>query len=84
MSIVCIIKLVASAVMMEAASISETSVNFYCTSWRNNPEDRATFKFAAMRISDFRNLHFVRSSQIDRTVILAAIFNLFGAGSWLP
>jgi hypothetical protein len=24
---------------MEAASISETSVNFYQTTWRNNPED---------------------------------------------
>jgi hypothetical protein len=25
--------------MMETASISETSVNFYQTTWRNNPED---------------------------------------------
>jgi hypothetical protein len=25
--------------MMEAASTSETSVNFYQTAWRNNPED---------------------------------------------
>jgi hypothetical protein len=25
--------------MMEAASTSETSVNFYQTTWRNNPED---------------------------------------------
>jgi hypothetical protein len=25
--------------MMEAASTSETSVNFYLTTWRNNPED---------------------------------------------
>jgi hypothetical protein len=25
--------------MMEAASTSETSVNFYETTWRNNPED---------------------------------------------
>jgi hypothetical protein len=24
---------------MEAASTSETSVNFYQTTWRNNPED---------------------------------------------
>jgi hypothetical protein len=24
---------------MEAASTSETSVNFYKTTWRNNPED---------------------------------------------
>jgi hypothetical protein len=27
------------AMMMEAASTSETSVNFYQTTWRNNPED---------------------------------------------
>jgi hypothetical protein len=27
------------ALMMEAASICETSVNFYQTTWRNNPED---------------------------------------------
>jgi hypothetical protein len=27
------------ALMMEAASTSETSVNFYQTTWRNNPED---------------------------------------------
>jgi hypothetical protein len=27
------------ALMMEAASISETSVNFYQTTRRNNPED---------------------------------------------
>jgi hypothetical protein len=26
-------------VMMEAANTSETSVNFYQTTWRNNPED---------------------------------------------
>jgi hypothetical protein len=26
------------ALMMEAASTSETSVNFYQTTWRNNPE----------------------------------------------
>jgi hypothetical protein len=25
--------------MMEAASTSETSVNFYQITWRNNPED---------------------------------------------
>jgi hypothetical protein len=25
--------------MMEAASTSETSVNFYQTTWRNNPKD---------------------------------------------
>jgi hypothetical protein len=25
--------------MMEAASTSETSANFYQTTWRNNPED---------------------------------------------
>jgi hypothetical protein len=29
----------AIALMMEAASTSETSVNFYQTTWRNNPED---------------------------------------------
>jgi hypothetical protein len=27
------------ALMMEAASTSETSGNFYQTAWRNNPED---------------------------------------------
>jgi hypothetical protein len=27
------------ALMMEAASIFETSVNFYQTTWRYNPED---------------------------------------------
>jgi hypothetical protein len=27
------------ALKMEAASTSETSVNFYQTTWRNNPED---------------------------------------------
>jgi hypothetical protein len=27
------------ALMMEAASISQTSVNFYQTTWRSNPED---------------------------------------------
>jgi hypothetical protein len=27
------------ALMMEAASTSETSINFYHTAWRNNPED---------------------------------------------
>jgi hypothetical protein len=27
------------ALMMEAASTCETSVNFYQTIWRNNPED---------------------------------------------
>jgi hypothetical protein len=26
------------ALMMEAAGTSETSVNFYQTTWRNNPE----------------------------------------------
>jgi hypothetical protein len=29
----------AIALMMEAASISETSVNFYQTAWCNNPEN---------------------------------------------
>jgi hypothetical protein len=29
----------AIALMMEAASTSETSVNVYQTTWRNNPED---------------------------------------------
>jgi hypothetical protein len=29
----------AIALMMDAASTSETSVNFYQTTWRNNPED---------------------------------------------
>jgi hypothetical protein len=28
-----------NALMMEAASTSETPVNFYQTAWRNNPED---------------------------------------------
>jgi hypothetical protein len=28
----------AITLMMEAASSSETSVNFYQTAWRNNPE----------------------------------------------
>jgi hypothetical protein len=32
-------KSVSIALMMEAASTSETSVNFYQTIWRNNPED---------------------------------------------
>jgi hypothetical protein len=27
------------ALMMEAASTSETTVNFYQTTWHNNPED---------------------------------------------
>jgi hypothetical protein len=27
------------ALMMEAASTSETSVNFYQTTWRNNPDE---------------------------------------------
>jgi hypothetical protein len=27
------------ALMMEAASTSKTSVNFYETTWRNNPEE---------------------------------------------
>jgi hypothetical protein len=31
--------ILAIALMMEAASISETSVNFYQTTQRNNPED---------------------------------------------
>jgi hypothetical protein len=29
----------AIALMMEAASTSETSITFYQTTWRNNPED---------------------------------------------
>jgi hypothetical protein len=29
--------------MMEAASTSETSVNIYQTTWRNNPEDSHLF-----------------------------------------
>jgi hypothetical protein len=29
----------AIALMVEAVSTSETSVNFYQTTWRNNPED---------------------------------------------
>jgi hypothetical protein len=28
-----------AALMLEAASTSETSVNFYQTTWRNNQED---------------------------------------------
>jgi hypothetical protein len=31
--------------MMEAASISETSANFYETTWLNNPEDRHVLTF---------------------------------------
>jgi hypothetical protein len=27
------------ALVMEAANIAETSVNFYQTTWHNNPED---------------------------------------------
>jgi hypothetical protein len=34
------IDIVSIALMMEAASISETSVNFYQTTRRNNPEDK--------------------------------------------
>jgi hypothetical protein len=30
---------VAIALMMEAASASKTSINFYQTTWRNNPQD---------------------------------------------
>jgi hypothetical protein len=36
------------ALKMEAASTSETSVNFYQTTWRNNPEE-AIFMLAAVR-----------------------------------
>jgi hypothetical protein len=32
------------ALMMEAASTSETSVNFYQTTQRNNPEDSHPYK----------------------------------------
>jgi hypothetical protein len=38
MAAFCVIAL-CSMVMMEAASTSETSVNFYQTTWCNNPED---------------------------------------------
>jgi hypothetical protein len=31
------------ALMMEAARTSETLVNFYQTTWRYNPEDRAIY-----------------------------------------
>jgi hypothetical protein len=34
-----VIKVHAITLMMEAASTSETLVNFYQTTWRNNPED---------------------------------------------
>jgi hypothetical protein len=36
-SIIVVMRLI--ALMMEAASTSEMSVNFYQTAWRNNPED---------------------------------------------
>jgi hypothetical protein len=34
------------ALVTEAASISETSVNFYQTTWRNNPEDSHLHKLS--------------------------------------
>jgi hypothetical protein len=35
----CLLSCCAIALKMEAPSASETSVNFYCTTWRNNTED---------------------------------------------
>jgi hypothetical protein len=36
------------SLMMEAASTSETSVNFYQTTWRNNPEDSQLRRLRAL------------------------------------
>jgi hypothetical protein len=43
-----IIRAIAIALMIEELSTSKTSVNFYQTTWRNNPEDRVTFILVAM------------------------------------
>jgi hypothetical protein len=45
------------SLMMEAAGISETSVNFYQTTRRNNPEDLLTALISAVR-----NYHIVYQS----------------------
>jgi hypothetical protein len=39
----------AIALMMEAASTSETLANFYQTTWRNNPEDSHLQKLFVFR-----------------------------------
>jgi hypothetical protein len=45
------------ALMMEAASTFETSVNFYQTTWRNNPEE-AIFKIVVrwLQVAKFKYL----------------------------
>jgi hypothetical protein len=48
-----VLRRVVIALMMEAASTSETSVNFYQTTLRNNPEDNhldSEFSFRGRRL----------------------------------
>jgi hypothetical protein len=42
MAVFCVASLLLIALMMEAVRASETSVNFYQTTRRNNPEDKSS------------------------------------------
>jgi hypothetical protein len=48
-------ELLAIALMMEAARTPETSVNFYQTTWRNNPEDSHLRATTSLRRTYSRN-----------------------------
>jgi hypothetical protein len=45
--------------MMEAANTSETSVNFYQTTWRNNPEDNHLYTRCRVNLKSHK--HFTTS-----------------------
>jgi hypothetical protein len=49
------------ALIMEAASISETSVNFYHTTRRNNPEDS---HLHTRRRKNLKSHHYLADAQI--------------------
>jgi hypothetical protein len=55
--------------MIEAASTSETSVNFYQTTWRYNPEDRH-LQISSKFMSDFRDDTY-RQTEIMSPIMLS-------------
>jgi hypothetical protein len=58
------------ALIMEAVGTSETSVNFYQTTWHNIPEDRATFKQNVILIRIYILKLFPNTNRRKRYLIL--------------
>jgi hypothetical protein len=52
------------ALMMKAASTSETSVNFYQTTRRNNPEDSRLYTRRREKLKSHRRLDVSKATEI--------------------